>query len=174
MAGNSYTPENLLKQNPKTKWGLILLFLVFALFILFIPLPLQTPKPVDRLIRIDATSYQFTPGEIKINPGDRVTIEMTSIDVVHGLSIDGYDFNLVSDPGQVASSSFIANKPGTFRFRCSVACGNLHPFMIGKLQVGPNLLLMRGIVLGLFAVIAAIFSMKKDSFQANNHNRVSE
>ncbi|MBA4383754.1 MAG: hypothetical protein C0410_03385 [Anaerolinea sp.] len=174
MVGNSNTTQNLLNQKPKTKWGLIIFSLAFALSILFIPVPLPTPKPVDRLIRIEATSFQFTPGEMKINPGDRVTIELTSTDVVHGISIDGYDFTLVSDPGQAASGSFVANKLGMFRFRCSVACGNLHPFMIGKLQVGPNLLLIRGIVLGLFAVVAALYSMKKQSPHISNLIRVAE
>jgi heme/copper-type cytochrome/quinol oxidase subunit 2 len=50
--------------------------------------------------------------------------------------------------------SFIAEKSGVFRFRCAVACGNLHPFMIGKLQVGPNLLLYRAILLAFLAIIA--------------------
>lgn len=174
MTGNSNTTENLINHNPKTKLGLIIFSLVFALSILFIPVSLPTPKPVDRLIRIEATSFQFTPGEMKINPGDRVTIELVSKDVVHGISIDGYDFILVSDPGQAASGSFVANKSGMFRFRCSVACGNLHPFMIGKLQVGPNLLLIRGIVLGLFAVVAALYSMKKQSPFKSNLIRVAE
>lgn len=156
MFGNSHISENQTNQTLKSKWGLIILFLVFALAILFFPVSLPNLKPVDRLIRIEATSYQFTPGVAKVNPGDRVTVELVSTDVVHGISIDGYDFTLVSDPGQVAKGSFVANKPGMFRFRCSVACGNLHPFMIGKLQVGSNFLMIRGILLGLLAVIAAV------------------
>ncbi|HEX7432150.1 MAG TPA: hypothetical protein VF326_00710, partial [Anaerolineaceae bacterium] len=60
-----------------------------------------------------------------------------------------------------AIGTFVASKAGVFRFRCSMACGNLHPFMIGKLQVGSNLLFVRGIALGLLAVIAAFFSPQK-------------
>ncbi len=107
--------------------------------------------------------FQFTPGEIQINPGDRVTIELVSKDVVHGFSLDGYNFDLHADPGQTATGTFVANQAGVFRFRCSVACGNLHPFMIGKLQVGPNLLLIRGIALGLLAIAAALLSLRKPS-----------
>jgi heme/copper-type cytochrome/quinol oxidase subunit 2 len=174
MAINSNPTENLKDQTPKRKWGLIVIFLAFAFLILFAPLPLPSSKPVERLIHIEASSFQFTPGILRVNPGDRVTIELVSTDVVHGISIDGHDFNLTSDPGQPATGTFVASGQGMFRFRCSVACGNLHPFMIGKLQVGPNLLLIRGIVLGLFAVIAAVYSMKKQSPYKNTLTKVAE
>lgn len=136
-----------------------------ALLILFAPLPLPVPTPTDRHIRIEASLFQFTPEEIRINPGDRVTVELASMDVVHGFSLDGYNFELKADPGQTATGTFVADKAGIFRFRCSVACGNLHPFMIGKLQIGPNLLLLRGIALGLLGGIAALWSLRQAPIQ---------
>jgi heme/copper-type cytochrome/quinol oxidase subunit 2 len=140
--------------------GWTFLFAILALTILFAPLPLPGAVPTDRHIRIEASMFQFTPGEIQINPGDRVTVELVSTDVVHGFSLDGYNFELKADPGQTVTGTFVADKAGVFRFRCSVACGNLHPFMIGKLQVGANLLLIRGIALGLLSVIAALWSLR--------------
>jgi heme/copper-type cytochrome/quinol oxidase subunit 2 len=130
-----------------------------ALLILFVPLPLPTPAPTARTIRIEASQYQFSPSEIRINPGDRVTIELVSTDVMHGLSLDGYGLNLTAEPGQPATGTFVADRGGVFRFRCAVPCGNMHPFMIGKLQIGPDLLLYRAIALGLFAGLAAIGSL---------------
>ena len=109
----------------------------------FIPLPVPTPNPIERTIRVEASRFAYQPGIIRVNPGDRITIELTSVDVVHGLSVDGYNVELQADPGRVSSVSFIANNEGTFRLRCSVTCGDMHPFMVGKLQVGPNTLLMR-------------------------------
>lgn len=146
-------------------WGWIFLFAALALLVLFVPLPLPGAAPTDRHIRIEASMFQFTPGDLKINRGDRVTVELVSTDVVHGLSLDSYNFKLKASPGQSETGTFVANKAGVYRFRCSVPCGNLHPFMIGKLQVGPNLLLMRGIVLGLLGVIAAFLSLRKASTQ---------
>jgi heme/copper-type cytochrome/quinol oxidase subunit 2 len=140
-------------------WAWIFLFAVLALLILFAPLPLPLTTPTERHIRIEASMFQFAPSEIRINPGDRVTIELVSTDVVHGFSLDGYTFELKADPGQTATGTFVADQAGVFRFRCSVPCGNLHPFMIGKLQVGNNLLFLRGIALGLLSVITAIFFM---------------
>jgi hypothetical protein len=55
----------------------------------------------------------------------------------------------------------VAEKTGVFRFRCSVACGNLHPFMIGKLQIGPNQLLIRGIALLILSIVAAFYSVRQ-------------
>lgn len=153
--------ENLNLQPLQTKWGLMVFISLCALLIIFIPIPMATPKLTDRVIHMDATSFQFTPAEIKVNQGDRITIEFVSTDVVHGISIDGYDFQLTSDPGQPVTGTFVASRPGMFRFRCLVPCGNLHPFMIGKLQVGPNWLLIRGVLLGILAVVAAILSLKK-------------
>jgi heme/copper-type cytochrome/quinol oxidase subunit 2 len=145
------------------RWGRIVSFALLALLILFAPLPLPEASPTDRHLRIEASMFQFIPGELAINPGDRVTVELVSTDVVHGFSLDGYNFELKADPGQTATGTFVADKGGVFRFRCSVACGNLHPFMVGKLQVGPNLLFLRGLALGLLAVMAALFSLRKSS-----------
>jgi heme/copper-type cytochrome/quinol oxidase subunit 2 len=164
MAAASKAPTPSVKSTV-AHWGWIILVAALALLILFAPLPLPAPAPADRHIRIEASMFQFIPGEIQINPGDRVTVELVSTDVVHGFSLDGYDFELKADPGQSVTRTFVANQAGVFRFRCSVACGNLHPFMIGKLQVGPNLLLLRGIALGLLAVIAALWSLHKISIQ---------
>ena len=155
-------PENTFKTLQR-HWAWIILFAVSGLLILFAPLPLHNATPLDRHIRIEASRFQFTPAQIQVNPGDRVTVDLVSTDVVHGLSLDGYAFDLKADPGQTATGTFVANQAGVFRFRCSVACGNLHPFMIGKLQVGPSLLLVRGIALGLLGVIAAFWSLHRFS-----------
>jgi heme/copper-type cytochrome/quinol oxidase subunit 2 len=88
-------------------------------------------------------------------------VELVSLDVVHGLSLDGYNFELKADPGKTVSATFVAYKSGVFRFRCSVACGNLHPFMIGKLQIGPNQFLIRGIALLILSIVAAFYSLRR-------------
>jgi heme/copper-type cytochrome/quinol oxidase subunit 2 len=156
-------PPNHAAKNFWVRWRWISLFVVSALLILFAPLALPSAVPTSRHIRIEATMFQFSPSQIYMNPGDRVTVDLVSTDVVHGFSLDGYNFELQAEPGQTATGTFVANKAGVFRFRCSVPCGNLHPFMIGKLQVGPNLLLMRSIALGLLGVMAALWFLRGTS-----------
>lgn len=89
-------------------------------------------------VAIEASQYAYEPNVIDVSLGQRVVLELSSSDVVHGIFLDGYDLDIVTDPGKTARLSFIADQPGTFRFRCSVTCGPLHPFMIGQLKVEPN------------------------------------
>jgi plastocyanin len=122
----------------------------------FVPQSLPQTEPTEHTFRVEASSYEFSPAEITVNPGDRVTIELTSTDVVHGLYLDGYDLQISADPGQTETLTFTADRSGTFRFRCSVTCGDLHPFMIGKLHVGSNTLLWRGVGLATLSVIVLL------------------
>lgn len=162
--------NNLLKKSwrkfSKKTWRMIIL-LFLSLVILFIPLPYKKTSPLERHFRIEASMFQFNPGVIKINPGDRVTIDLVSTDVVHGFSLDEYDVAFEADPGQTKSVTFIADQAGVFRFRCLVPCGNLHPFMIGKLQVGANTHLLRGIALFFMAIIAAVGTIYQSSNTGN-------
>jgi len=117
-----------------------------------LPSAVVRSEGVARSVRVEASSFAFTPATIEVDPGDRVTIELASADVVHGLHIEGYDVNLTADPGQPTSATFIADRPGTYRIRCSVPCGPLHPFMSGRLRVGPPSTFWRAIALAFIAV----------------------
>ena len=156
MDANSSKPE---KSARSRHWFYGLVFIAVVLLILFIPLPQPAATPTDRTIRIEASRFQFVPGEIHVNPGDKVTVELISQDVVHGFSLDNYNFNLQAEPVQIVTGTFIASQSGVFRFRCSFTCGNLHPFMIGKLTVGSNYLLTRGIALAGLAIVGAFLSI---------------
>lgn len=135
----------------------LLLFVMAGLVLAFAPLPVQPIAPQERIFRIDARQFAYSPSELKVNPGDTITIQLVSTDVVHGLYVDGYDISVEADPGQTATLTFIADKPGSFRFRCNITCGAMHPFMIGKLNVGSNNWLFRSIGLSLIATIALLF-----------------
>jgi len=145
---------SLARMSWPTHWPWAVTALVVLLIILF-PAPAQI-APTDRTIRIQASSYQYAPSIVRVNQGDRVTIELTPTDVVHGLYLDGYGLSLSADPGQTRRLSFVADRPGMFRFRCSLTCGPLHPFMIGKLIVGTNWLAWRAVGLALLAASAGI------------------
>lgn len=122
----------------------------------FAPLPGLVTAPRERTFRIDARQFAYSPSELSVQPGDIVTVELVSTDVVHGLYIDGYDMSVEADPGQTTRMTFTADKPGSFRFRCNVTCGAMHPFMIGKLTVGTNDWLFRSAGLAVVAVLGVL------------------
>ena len=127
----------------------------------FAPLPVQSIPPQERTFRIEARQFAYSPSEFQVNPGDKVTIQLVSTDAVHGLYVDGYDISAEADPGQTATLTFIADEPGSFRFRCNVTCGAMHPFMIGKLNVGSNNWFFRSIGLAMLSIVGVIVSVKQ-------------
>ena len=134
-----------------------LFFLLMAgLAAVFVPLPVPSPVPQERTFRIEARQFSFSPSELQVNVGDTITLQLVSMDVVHGLYVDGYGISVQADPGQTRTMTFTASKPGSFRLRCSVTCGAMHPFMIGKLTVGENHWLLRSFVLAGLAVIGVL------------------
>ena len=122
--------------------------------VLALPSPRPTAPPRARTIRMEARSFEYLPAGVSVGRGDLVTLELVALDVVHGAHIDGYDVELTADPGQTARTTFVADRPGIFRLRCSVPCGPLHPFMSGTLRVDPSDTLLRAAGLALLAVAA--------------------
>ncbi|NJD60350.1 MAG: hypothetical protein FIA98_13235 [Anaerolineae bacterium] len=141
-------------------WHWVVLF-SFGLGIAFISVTAGASTPVERAFHVEASRFEYSPAVLRVNPGDRVKIELTATDVVHGLAIDGYNLETTADPGQTARISFTADKSGTFRFHCTVTCGNMHPFMTGKLEVGRNTFLWRSIGLVSLALVAAVWKGRK-------------
>ena len=127
-----------------------------GLIVILAPSPMRFSPPRLRSFQIDAGQFSYSPYHINVNPGDVVTIQFVSTDVVHGLYIDGYDVSVEADPGQTAALTFVADRSGSFRFRCNVTCGSMHPFMIGKLTVGMNDWLFRSFGLTLLAFLGII------------------
>lgn len=98
----------------------------------------STVKPLERHIEVIAKRFSYAPNIITLNRGDKVTIRLVSDDVHHGLYIDGYDLNTTAYPGSDGNITFRADKTGTFVFRCSITCGEHHPYMVGTLKVLPD------------------------------------
>lgn len=141
---------------------LSLLFIgVAGLVVAFTPMPVRSVAPQTRTFRIEARQFAYSPSELKVNAGDTVTIQLVSNDVVHGLYVDGYGVAVEADPGQTKTLTFVVDKPGSFRFRCNITCGAMHPFMIGRLTVGSNEWLFRSTGLAAVAVLGVIVLVKQ-------------
>ena len=132
------------------------------------------PTVTEREISIVARQWGFTPHRIFVNSGDTVVLTLVSLDVVHGFYLEGHGIEAEIRPGklgfimrdpaieedfrEVESVTFVAGLPGKYRYRCSVTCGTLHPFMQGEMIVRPNVPYRAGIV-GTFGVALSVFAM---------------
>jgi cytochrome c oxidase subunit 2 len=144
-----------MRSNLFAKNLLLLVFAALGLAILVIPWPFR-PAPATRHFTIDSRQFAYAPGTLQANQGDTVMITLTASDVVHGFYLDDYGLETRVEPGQSQTIHFVADKAGKFRYRCSVSCGSLHPFMIGELIVGPNTTFGRAVALLALVVVGAL------------------
>ncbi len=91
-----------------------------------------------KVFNLKLDRFSFTPEVIRVNKGDRVRLNLDSIDVEHGFFIDGFAIEVKVPEKGFKTVEFTADEFGAFRFRCTSTCGQFHPFMIGKIVVGPN------------------------------------
>lgn len=82
-----------------------------------------------------ASAWSFAPAEIRIPAGSEVTITATTVDVIHGLHIEGTRVNMMLIPGQVARNTFRFDAPGEHLMVCHEYCGAGHHFMAGRVVV---------------------------------------
>jgi len=84
---------------------------------------------------VTAKRWEFDPDPIKVNEGDKVILNIKSIDVAHGIAIPDFGISARLNPGKETRVEFIADKKGTFTFFCNVQCGSGHSLMRGQLIV---------------------------------------
>jgi cytochrome c oxidase subunit 2 len=82
-----------------------------------------------------AQIWSFSPAEIRVPVGSRVTFYVTSRDVQHGFKLQDTNLNMMVLPGQVSTLSVTFDKPGTHNFICHEYCGSLHHTMYGRVVV---------------------------------------
>ncbi len=98
---------------------------------------LETPISSGQVKEFTIRAYQFgyEPQLIEVEQGDTVRISAYSSDVPHGLRIRDYNINLQLTGSTPVTAEFIADKPGTFSWSCSIPCGHSHRNMNGTLVV---------------------------------------
>jgi cytochrome c oxidase subunit 2 len=135
--------------------GVAGVFLALIGIALVAPFP-GSPPPTERHITLDMQQFEFAPGRIHVNRGDRVILTLAASDVVHGFHLDGYGLDTRIEPGVTQQIEFVASRAGKFRYRCSVNCGTLHPFMIGELIVGTNSPFWRAVAVIVLAAVGML------------------
>jgi heme/copper-type cytochrome/quinol oxidase subunit 2 len=83
-----------------------------------------------KVIPVKVQSWKFTPGTMEVNKGDLVRLVFTTAqDEVelyngHGFGIEGYNVNVFLLKGTQQVAEFVADKAGTFTFRCTSFCSS--------------------------------------------------
>jgi cytochrome c oxidase subunit 2 len=98
----------------------------------------QSTRPIssdDQVIRISASTFEFTPGEITVKKGIPVVLELMSQDRHHGFKLTAFNLRADIKPGVTEEIRFVPDKTGTFTFFCDVFCGGGHEDMSGILKV---------------------------------------
>ncbi|MBI3077698.1 MAG: cupredoxin domain-containing protein [Deltaproteobacteria bacterium] len=117
------------------------------------PLGLRGGREVE--VPLTVKKFAFSPPRISVQAGDRVTFRIRSLDITHGFAVEGTGMTATILPGREVRVTVPAGHAGKIRFRCSVICGPLHPFMVGEIVVRPNLWPLWGaglaLVVGLLA-----------------------
>ena len=84
---------------------------------------------------IVAQAWAFQPSEIRIPAGSEVTFISTTVDVLHGIHVDGTRVNMMLIPGQVSRNTYFFEEPGEHLLICHEFCGAGHHIMSGRVVV---------------------------------------
>ena len=82
-----------------------------------------------------AQAWSFVPDEVRVPAGARVTIRITSADVIHGFLVEGTRLNSMVLPGQISELRYTFDEPGEHLIICHEYCGLAHHTMFGRIIV---------------------------------------
>lgn len=89
----------------------------------------------ERVIKIVAQRFSFKPNEIILKKGEKVRLEFTSLDFVHGFNVPDLNIRSNLPPGQVTTIHLTPLMAGTYDFICDNFCGAGHEEMGGRIIV---------------------------------------
>lgn len=93
--------------------------------------------PPNLVVHMVMKKWAIEPNRIVVPQGARVELIVTTADVEHGLAVPGLAINEPVQPGWTTTVRFLAQTPGTYPMRCSIACGRGHDQMTGAIVITP-------------------------------------
>lgn len=97
--------------------------------------PAEGSEVPVKQIRMYAENWKWTPNLIRVPAGTRLSIEIKNVDSPHRFEIKQLGIDVALPENETTVVEFLAEKPGTYRWRCSRPCGNGCAKMAGKLVV---------------------------------------
>jgi len=96
---------------------------------------LRAAEPKERIIKIVARRFTYTPDKLTLKKGVPVVLELTTADVLMGFNAPDFQTRADIIPGKVARVRLVPDKTGTFTFLCDIFCGSGHETMNGTIIV---------------------------------------
>ena len=91
--------------------------------------------PHERIVKITAQRFSYSPGEIRLKKGEPVVLRITSLDFMHGFKVPDLDIRVDLPPGKVTEVRLTPEKAGVYDFLCDNFCGSGHEEMNGRIVV---------------------------------------
>ena len=89
----------------------------------------------ERVIKITAHKFDYSPNEIRLKKDEPVMLEFISTDVDHGFNVPDLKLRADALPGQTTRVRFTPQKIGKFEMHCDNFCGLDHETMGGTIVV---------------------------------------
>ena len=94
-----------------------------------------TARKRERVIRIEAKKFAYTPKRITVRKGEAVVLELTALDFAHGFSVPDLKLRVDLMPGKTVRLPIKPDQVGELVFLCDNFCGGGHEEMNGLLIV---------------------------------------
>lgn len=92
-----------------------------------------------RTIDVTLSRYAFSPERIEVRLGERVWLNVASVDGVHGFQVKELGLNARTPArGKTVAVELRPTKAGTYQITCSEYCGSGHSRMKALLIVTPG------------------------------------
>jgi cytochrome c oxidase subunit II len=91
--------------------------------------------PEPKKIEVVAKRFAYEPADVTLKKGEPVVIELTSLDVAHGVKFKELNLSTVIKKDGKSELAFTPTEVGDFVGHCSVFCGSGHGTMTLTLHV---------------------------------------
>ena len=115
--------------------------LIGSALLLALPFVVAQARETDptRSIDVKLSKYAFSPERIEVRLGERVWLNIVSVDVPHGFQVKELGLNVrIPAGGKAVTIELTPKEAGTFEIHCSEYCGRGHGRMKAWLIVTPG------------------------------------
>jgi|SRR5208282_5059995 len=109
--------------------------LLILLFLTFFAVNVWAEDQTEKVIKITAKKFEYSPNEIRLKKGAPAILEFTSLDRLHGFNCPDLNIRTDINPGQVSTVRIVPQKAGSYDFHCDIFCGEGHEDMTGTIIV---------------------------------------